>query len=122
MTAQLAIDFARAQADEGMLRASLHAEQSQPGWLEIAYQALVDHARDHERFTSYEFRKASRLTFPTTPKALGSVFKRAAKEGIIERVGFAQDPDRHDSPAPVWRSRIYRPAEVIGGRYVQEFA
>lgn len=108
---QLAIDFeapiirALAGRDSGMQRAQDHAEEASPGWADRAFAALCAHATRGGRFTSYEFRMAAYgqgLDAPPTDKAFGPVFLRAAKAGVIRKAGYAQHPERHASPTPVW--------------------
>lgn len=106
---QLAIDFAAVKAarNAGMTLAADHAEAEQPGWAEEAYGALKRFARQRERFTSYDFRRAGLIVSPTTDKAFGPIFLKAARAGLIQRVGYEPHPERHGSPTPVWASQIY---------------
>jgi hypothetical protein len=109
---QAAIDFeaARRARDEGMARAQSHAEADAPGWSDTAYGFLLNHARATAQFTSYEFRQAMRIMgkpMPPTDKAFGPVFRRAAREGVIEKAGYTQHPERHCSPTPIWRSLVF---------------
>ncbi len=108
---QLAIDFsapidrARAGRDSGMQRAQEHAEDVAPGWADRAFAALCAYAKLAGRFTSYEFRMTAYsqgLDAPPTDKAFGPVFLRAVKAGVIQKTGYAQHPERHASPTPVW--------------------
>jgi hypothetical protein len=104
---QLSLDLARAARDDGMARAVTHAEDDQPGWGEVAYIALSVYAMRMEGpFTSLDFREwaASRLSAPPTDKAFGPVFVRAARAGIIRKVGYAPHPERHGSPTVLWEA------------------
>ena len=108
MNAQLAIDFTAAKQarDTGMTRATNHADAVSADWSERAYRMLCQHARIGNAFTSYDFRQTLHgfLEEPPTPKAFGSVFTRAAKAGVIKKVGYAQHPERHASPTVLWKA------------------
>jgi hypothetical protein len=100
---------ARAARDAGMARALAHAEAEQPNWGDVAYMALVVFVALHpapRTFTSLEFREwaRSRISDPPTPKAFGPVFVRAARAGIIRKVGYAPHPERHASPTVLWEA------------------
>ena len=80
------------------------------GWGEMAYTWIGSYARAHRTFIGEECTKAARaegMTPPHDPRAWGSVFRRAAREGIIRRVGYAQSPQRHFAPTPLWQSEIH---------------
>lgn len=103
------LSFARAARDAGMSASLSHAERVNDGWAEIAGAALLVFARTHARFTAYDFRQAYHAAgkpAPPTDKAFGSVFQRAAREGVIERVGYQPHPERHASPTVEWASLI----------------
>lgn len=108
---QFALNFdqARAQRDAGMQLAADHAASEDPGWADKAYDALVSYARAHRAFTSEEFRSGSGVKSPTTPKALGPIFRRAARDGVIEKGGFAIAKERHLSPCVLWHSLVNGP-------------
>lgn len=109
---QLTIEHAIARADEGMRRSLERAERETPDWGDLAYRFLEGYARAHERFAGWMVVKAAANLgdFPTPPnaKAWGAVIQRAARAGVIERVGIAKDPNRHGNPIPLWGSRVYR--------------
>lgn len=90
-----------------MARAADHAERVSPEWLERAYAILRQYAMTHEQFTSYDFRRAGLTVSPTTSKAFGAVFQRAARAGLIVNIGYEKHPERHLSPTVLWRSQIY---------------
>lgn len=108
MSAQLSIDYesARRERDAGMSRALSHAERVNDGWSDVALAKLTIYARTHAQFTSYDFRQAYTGPESPTPKAFGPVFLKAAKQGVIQRVGYQPHPERHCSPTPAWRSLI----------------
>lgn len=109
MMQQVSIDYdaPRAARNAGMATAGEHAEKVSPGWLDDAYAALKEYARTHQRFTSYDFRRAGMIESPTTDKAFGPVFQRAARAGLILKWGYASHPERHLSPTVVWVSNLY---------------
>lgn len=102
---QLDIDW-QAQRDSGIARAQDHAEALDPGWSQVAYGMLEEFckARKGCHFQSSDVRRWCELRgFETpVPKAWGSPFKRAAKAGLIVRIGTAIATHRHGSPAPLW--------------------
>ena len=104
------IEAARDARDIGMQQALDHAERVQPDWKREAYAALVAFAESHAQFTSEDFRAGSSVSSPTTPKAFGPVFKRAARAGVIVKRGFTTAKERHLSPCPLWESLVYREA------------
>ena len=104
------IDSARAARNEGMTRATNHADESTPGWSQAALDYLHNYALTHEVFPAWFVTAAAGLTRSVpvkSGKAWGSIFVKAKKLGWIERAGFRPDPNRHMNPAPVWRSLIY---------------
>lgn len=105
MTDQLSISFAKAARDEGMQRAADHANRAIPGWGDLALQFLRLYALRHAEFTSEQVRHAADdwgLIAPPTAKAWGQVYRRAAREGVIEKAGYAVALERHYSPCPLW--------------------
>lgn len=110
--AQAALDFtaARQQRDTGIARASEHAEALDVGWSASAYRLLCDYATQTAQFTSEDFRAfLDRIKFPVeVPKALGGIFQRTAKQGVIRKIGFGVSKQRHLSPCPLWESQVYR--------------
>lgn len=109
---QTSMDFSAATAarNAGMVLAAEHAEAVSPGWKESAYQFLRDFARTHEKFISENVSDAhiaAGLEQPPTLKAWGSIYQKAAKAGLIARVGFEISRRRHLSPTPLWASQIF---------------
>jgi hypothetical protein len=102
-----ATQVARNRANAGMALAADHAEAVSPGWADEAYAALRSFAMQHQRFTSYDFRRACLIDPPTTAKAFGAVFQRAARAGLIVKIGYDSHPERHLSPTVLWGSNIY---------------
>lgn len=97
----------RIKRDMAIAQSADHAERVSPEWKERAYSALKQFCTTHERFTSYDFRHAGLILSPTTDKAFGAVFQRAARAGIIANVGYEKHPERHLSPTVLWASKIF---------------
>lgn len=105
MSAQL--EIAWEQADRGIRQSADHAEDVRPGWGAVALEALRCYAGFGYEFTSEQFRdylKSIGLACEV-PKALGSVFQKAARAGWLEKAGYAKSAQRHCSPCPIWRLR-----------------
>ena len=101
------LQSSRAAADRGMAMALGRAESVTPGWSNHAYAFLIDYARKHGRFISEDVSRASHadLEFiqPPSPKAWGSVYRRAAMDGVIVMDGVGRSSLRHASICPMWR-------------------
>lgn len=82
-------------------------------WREAAYEAVVDYAKTHQRFSTFEVSEAmsKRDDVKThTLRAMGPIIRRAKKNGIIEHSGeFARNLRGHLSPTPIWNSLVYDP-------------
>lgn len=104
-------EIARHAAQDGMDRALSGAESVVPKWGETAYQFLVEYARRHQRFAGWMCVKSAALdpNFPQPPneKAWGGPIQKAARRGVIRRVGTTEDPHRHANPVPLWESTVY---------------
>lgn len=101
--------YAARARDEGIKRAADHADRTTPEWTDVAYSFLLSFARDHELFISEDVSNASKsAAFPQPPtdRAWGTVYRRAAKAGIIVQDGFGRSARRHASICPRWRSKI----------------
>lgn len=105
-------------AAHGMSQSAAHAEAIEEGWTDRAYATLQAFCRFQatQPFTSEDFRLyALSVGFPVpVPKALGAVFKRAAREGLIRRDGFGRAFARHGSPCPRWVAAGYHISGQIG--------
>ncbi len=97
------------EADAGMARAADHAERVVPAWSSTAYSFLLCFATMRAQFTSEdcsEWAAGMGLEQPS-PRAWGSIYRRAAQAGIIVKAGYGVSKRRHLSPCPVWASRVY---------------
>lgn len=104
---QLSIDFAKAARDEGIQLAEGKANSEITGWSELAlnYIKLFVLQRKGTTFTGLDIRLASieyGLVQPSNSKAWGGPLQKAARLGIIKRVGTTADPNRHLNPVPLW--------------------
>jgi hypothetical protein len=106
---QLDIDFARAARDEGIDRAVSHAESEVPRWADVAFEFVKLYAIQHkgQRFIGRQIVLASKeygLIQPPNDKAFGGPIMRAVREGVIRKVGFTQDPNRHCAAVPEYEA------------------
>lgn len=105
MSAQLAIDFARAERDAAMQQAVDAANSRVPRWSEVAFQyvRLYAQQRRGQRFIGRDITQAAKaygLESPASPKAWGGPIQRAVREGVIRKVGAAPDLNRHMALVP----------------------
>lgn len=105
----LDIKMARQARNEGMEKAVDHADDVEPGWSSRAYKFLLKFLQNHNgNFMGEEVRSYAALMdfeLPPSNRAWGSVIAKAAKEGLIERVGYQQvrNVKAHRTPATLWR-------------------
>lgn len=109
---QLPLDFqaAKAARDRGMRQAAEHADHLDDTFADRAYDFLAHYARTHETFISEDATGAAAgkgITSPADQRAWGQVFRRAARDGLIERIGYGTSMRRHLSPTPLWRSLFF---------------
>jgi len=93
--------------DEGMERAADHAEREIPEWRNEARRILEITAALHRNFTSEDIKIQADirgLPRPPEPRAWGAVIQRAARDGIIRKVGWADSTSRtcHCRPMQLW--------------------
>jgi hypothetical protein len=105
---QLNLFEAKAGRDAGIKKAIDNATAKIPGWDELAYQFLLTFIKDHsEVFMAEDVRLAAhkaRFPEPPNPRAWGSIFVRASKEGKIKNLGFGKKrgADAHCTPSIRW--------------------
>lgn len=109
---QLTIDDAIAARDKGMQQALDHAEEEVKHWRDLALVYLSSFARSNRGvFTGEDVCDASKeagLIQPPTDKAWGSVMRKGALRGLIEKVDNEGVRRKgHASPCPRWRSLIF---------------
>jgi hypothetical protein len=96
--------------DEGMQRATGHADRQIPKWSERAYSLLRSFAflNPDRIFKTEDVRKWATPAFieePPDRRAWGSVLRRASLAGVIRHAGYGchQDPSRHRGLSTLWR-------------------
>jgi hypothetical protein len=99
--------IAHEKAESGMRRSLEHAEAESPGWSELAFKfvRLFWSQRGDKQCVGRDIVLAAKeygLIQPPTDKAWGAVLKRAAKAGVMVRVGTAKDTNRHGNLVPLW--------------------
>lgn len=100
--------------DDGIKRAANHADQVVPDWTVRAGNLLATYCsrqralgRREQTFLTEDLRDfASDQGFPEPPdrRAWGAVLVRAARAGVIRKVGYAKSTDarRHSGVATEW--------------------
>lgn len=104
----LSTAIAETKRDAGIERAADHAERETPGWIEQASQFLRGYARTHVDFLAEDVVAAALFQIPPPPdgRAWGAVFRQAAREGVIHKVGYAPAKTSNLSPKVLWESRV----------------
>lgn len=100
--------------DAGMKKAIEHADQVNEGWSDKAFNLLKSYVNEFGpgwKFLGEQVRyyaEAKKLEEPPSLRAWGSVMVRAAKSGLIKKVGYGQvtNPKAHRANSSQW--------EVIG--------
>lgn len=88
---------------DGMRAAEEAANRAQAGWSDRALEALVEVGHTLEHFTIEDLREKAGVESPTDERAWGGVVKRAARLGIIRKVGYAPAKSSHGSPKLLWK-------------------
>lgn len=107
--------MARAARDAGMQQSLDHAEAVYEGWQDEAYRFLERYARSHAYFISEDVSDASKaadMNQPPTDRAWGSLYRRAAKDGLIVQDGCGRSRRRHASICPRWKSLLFHPPPI----------
>ena len=99
--------------DIGMQQAVDHAERVEPGWKESAYRYLENFLTYAGRYGIKSFMAEdirawahqNGLNRPPHNRAWGSVIMKAAKRGLIVKIGIGQvkNPAAHSANAAIWR-------------------
>ena len=102
-------DKARRAAQAGIAQAAESADRKVNGWTDLAFEFVKLYAMQNKgkRFTGRDIvlaSKAKGIIQPENDKAWGEPIRRAATGGIIKRAGFAEDPNRHGNPVPLWEA------------------
>lgn len=94
--------------DEGIQQAIDHADQVDEKWSETAYRFLLSFiSTTTTEFMVEDIRIAaekSGVPIPPSDRAWGGIIVRAAKAGLIRRVGYraVANPKAHCTPATLW--------------------
>ncbi len=95
--------------DAGIKLSADHAELNEPGWQEEAFRLfrifLDAVTRGFQTEEARSWAESHGLNDPPDKRAWGGIIRRAAREGLILRAGFAlaNDPKSHRAPSTVWR-------------------
>ena len=93
MTAQTTIDFSRTARDKGIQQATDHADAVHDKWSKQAFdQFKIFLTSQVEPFKMEDFRNEVSGVLPEPPslRAFGGIAMRAAKAGLIKRIGYTQ--------------------------------
>ena len=100
---------AETERDQGIERAVSHANRECPAWSEKAYEILRAFIDGYSgQFLGEQVRvyaKIMKLPEPPSQRAWGAIMVRAAREGFIKHVGYAQttNPRAHAATAHLWQ-------------------
>jgi hypothetical protein len=99
--------IARRAAQAGIDQAAAGADREISGWSTTAFEFIRSYAIAHrgQQYIGHDIVQASiaaGVVQPSNPKAWGAPIQRAAREGVIVRVGYSPDPNRHTNPVPLW--------------------
>lgn len=96
---------ALAARDEAL---ALVDDNADPAWKEAAYRAVLMVARTNATFISDDVWEQTSLPPAREDRALGPVFLRAARDGMIRKTDRVRPSKRsHYSGKPVWESLIF---------------
>lgn len=105
---------AQLEADKGMLKSILTTSRQTPNWSVAAFIFLNGRYRNSIggsahgiHFMTEDVRKAAEniLPAPSSQRAWGFIMKQAAKQKVIEHVGYqkVRNKKAHATPASVWK-------------------
>ncbi len=101
------LEAARAERDQALRQVD---DAADPDWKDVAYAALERTARLLPEFISDDVWATGGLTSTREDRALGPVFRRAARDGLCVKTDRTRPSVRsHLTGKPVWRSLIYKP-------------
>lgn len=101
----LTLPQARVRRDIGIQRATDHADQEHPRWADAAFDVLKSAVAIREQpFLAEDAIEAIGHAVPEPPdgRAWGGVFQRAARAGVIRKVGYAPARSSNLSPKVLW--------------------
>ncbi len=107
MTDQFTLFAAAAARDDGMVRVDAHAL---PEWKHDAWAFIVDYLRSHPELFVDDLWEAG-LPHTREDRALGPLFNRAARRGLMVKTGRYRASVRSNlTEKPIWRSLIFEAA------------
>lgn len=91
--------------DAGMKQAVEHADKVSESWSDKAYDHLLKYIVLHDEFMAEDLRYESKLPEPPSLRSWGPILMRAAKSGLIYRVGYrkVKNAKAHMANASLWR-------------------
>lgn len=101
--------IAKREAQTGIDQAAAAADRKHRGWTDQAFEFIKTYATNMKgrQFIGHDIVAAScarGILQPENSKAWGQPIQRAARAGVLKRVGFAPDPNRHTNPVPLWEA------------------
>lgn len=92
--------------DNGITAALENADRQICNWSYHAYQFLLEYTKANKQFMAEDVRNASIGIIETPPssRAWGGILVKAAKSGLIKRIGFknVKNAKAHCTPATLW--------------------
>lgn len=108
MTTQTELFPGEYYRDAGIKKAVDHADETEFNWSVQAYSFLLIYIKSHDNFMCEDIRLKSceAVPWPPSARAWGGVIRRAAKAGLIKRIGFknVKNVKAHCTPATVWET------------------
>jgi len=102
-------DWAAHNRDAGMIEAEFAETLVNPDFAETAYAAICHVARRQEEIHVDDLLRHLKVR-PSHPNAMGAVWLRAIKDGVIIRTGTIRpcmsDPGKHKHNYPVYKSGL----------------
>lgn len=98
---------AAARRDDGMQRAVQHADAVDMFWSETAYAHVFDFCKTQTTFLTEDaraFAEGRGLNPPPDGRAWGAVMQRAARNGLMRKVGYAPAKSSNLSPKVLWEA------------------
>lgn len=101
-------DASRAQRDDGMARAEEHASDA---WKAAAWEFLRGYLETHQTMFVDDLWAAG-LPHTREDRALGPLFHKASRRGLMEKSGHYRPSVRSNlTEKPVWTSLVYQPPQ-----------
>lgn len=108
--AQFDFEAAEKARDYGIQKAVDHANAVNDNWSERAYDLLKEFINSNKVFKCEDFRMwcCDKIEQPPSLRAFGGIIMKAAKAGLIEKVGIeaVSNVKAHMANAGVWRGMV----------------